>query len=181
MIRIVVLAGTIITGALIAGIYGGLYDQLTYSISPEFFTKHRFLQDNYAFARNMSPRLGAACIGFLNTWNAGLLIGVVLSLAGMINKDPRRMSRTTFISFLIALLASFFAALAGWGTGMLPMQEPPDPALGVQDVEAFGTVENMNNFSYAGAVIGMMVGLFYHIYKHKQFKERQAGIKGDIL
>ena len=40
--------GYAVVGALIAGVYGVFHDQITYSISPEYFTRLKFLQFHYA-------------------------------------------------------------------------------------------------------------------------------------
>src|SRR4051794_4538818 len=69
--RILACAGV---GAMIAGCYGILHDQLTYSISEEYFTKLKFQQFHYAdfgFPR----RVYVAEIGFLATWWVGLFAG----------------------------------------------------------------------------------------------------------
>lgn len=166
----------VIAGALMAGLYGSLYDQLTYTISPEFFTKYRFMQSQFNDESTMNPRLGAAIIGFLNTWQAGLIIGGILSLAGLITLNYQKMLSFTIHAFIITLAVAFIAGIIGWGVGELPGQEPPDPSLNIVDKVSFNTVENMNNFSYAGGVIGMFIGIFYQVYKHKKFRERQQGI-----
>ena len=47
----------VIIAALTGGIYGAIHDQLTYTISPEYYTKFKFIQfelgckDNYICAR----------------------------------------------------------------------------------------------------------------------------------
>jgi membrane associated rhomboid family serine protease len=166
----------VIGAALIAGVYGALYDQLTYSICPEFFTKYRFIQSQFKFESDLSPRLGVAFIGFLNTWKAGVIIGSILSLAGLITKNPKHMLHITSRAFYITLIIAFIAGIIGWSIGSLPGQADPDPSLAIMDKEHFKTVENMLNFSYAGAVIGMFIGIFYLVYKHKKLRQQETGI-----
>jgi hypothetical protein len=57
-------------GALIAGPYGVAHDQVTYSISPEYFTRLKFQQFEYANF-GFPPRFFVAEIGFLATWWVG--------------------------------------------------------------------------------------------------------------
>jgi len=74
-------------GAVIAGGYGILHDQITYSISPEYFTKLKFEQfrwANYGFPE----RVFVAEIGFLATWWVGLFCGWFL--ARRLFRDKRR-------------------------------------------------------------------------------------------
>ena len=40
--------GYAVIGALIAGLYGVVHDQITYSMSPEYFTRLKFFQFRYA-------------------------------------------------------------------------------------------------------------------------------------
>ena len=51
-------------GALLAGFYGVLHDQITFSISHEYFTRLKFSQFHYANF-GLPPRVFVAEIGFL--------------------------------------------------------------------------------------------------------------------
>ena len=59
--------GISLVGALVGGIYGIVHDQVTYTISPEYFTKMKFNQFYYA-NYGFSDRIFAGTIGFLATW-----------------------------------------------------------------------------------------------------------------
>jgi hypothetical protein len=172
MKRILALLGLVLLAAVIGGAYGAIYDQLTYTISPEFFTKFRFGQ--FEFDPDMNERLAVAWIGFYNTWKIGAILGLVLALAGLINSDSKRMFIYTLRSFLMVILIAFVVGLIGWSIGALSGQTEPDPDLNIIDVEAFKTVVTMNNFSRAGGVIGMFVGVFYQLYSHKKYKLSQT-------
>jgi hypothetical protein len=162
----------VLLAALLGGIYGALYDQITYSISPEFFTKFRF--HNSGIDPSSSERIGAATVGFLNTWKTGLVIGALLSFAGLINKDHNLMFKYTLRAFILTLFIAFIAGMIGWSIGSLANQADPEASLGILDKEAFKTVVNMNNFGYAGGVIGMFLGIFYQLYKHRINKLKQS-------
>ena len=58
----------IVLATLLAGIYGSLHDQVTYSISSEYFTIFKFDQFGFQDWGNNNPRLTTAIIGFLATW-----------------------------------------------------------------------------------------------------------------
>jgi hypothetical protein len=60
-------------GALIAGCFGILHDQVTYTISPEYFTRMKFGQFRSADF-GFSERIFVAEIGFLATWWVGLVV-----------------------------------------------------------------------------------------------------------
>ncbi|MCU0874407.1 MAG: hypothetical protein MUE50_18895 [Pirellulaceae bacterium] len=62
--------GYAVLGAIVAGVYGILHDQVSYSISQEYFTRLKFLQFRYADF-GWSQRVFVAEIGFLATWWVG--------------------------------------------------------------------------------------------------------------
>src|SRR6185503_8995132 len=64
--------GIAIVGSIIAGFYGVLHDQITYSISPEYFTKFKFKQFEYANF-GLGDRIFVSTIGFLATWWVGFI------------------------------------------------------------------------------------------------------------
>ena len=73
-------------GAIVAGAYGALHDQVSYTISPEYFTKLKFEQ--FAWADFGWPRRAfVAQVGFLATWWVGLIAGWALARVGRV--DPR--------------------------------------------------------------------------------------------
>ncbi len=62
MVRIVIVLSLILSAALIGGLYGALYDQFTYSVSSEFFTKMRFTY--FGVTDDTFTRWEVAKIGF---------------------------------------------------------------------------------------------------------------------
>ena len=103
---------------MVAGIYGILHDQLTYSISHEYFTKLKFKQFEYADI-GLGDRFFVGTIGFLATWLVGFFIGWFLS-RWFIPKLPTAAAKRTIVyGFLIvfgfglsfALMAFFLPIL----------------------------------------------------------------------
>src|SRR5262245_32181747 len=80
--RLPTMIGIAMLGAVIAGPYGAVHDQISYAISPEYFTKLKFRQFSYANF-GWPPQLFAAEVGFLATWWVGLLAGWFLARAGL--------------------------------------------------------------------------------------------------
>src|ERR1035438_1926964 len=64
--------GYSVLGAVLAGLYGIVHDQVTYSISNEYFTRLKFSQFHYADF-GLPPRVFVAEIGFLATWWVGFV------------------------------------------------------------------------------------------------------------
>src|SRR5262249_20288455 len=82
LIRVTVVSG------LLAGAYGAIHDQVSYAISPEYFTKLKFRP--FAFADfGWPPRVMAAEVGFLGTWWVGLIGGWFLARMGLAELSER--------------------------------------------------------------------------------------------
>ena len=63
--------------ALLGGGYGAIYDQITYSICPEFFINMRF--EEYHLSHNSeNVRWNVAKIGFNKTYVLAAFLGLIL-------------------------------------------------------------------------------------------------------
>jgi hypothetical protein len=82
--------GVALIGAVLAGVYGIVHDQITYSISPEYFTNLKFNQFHYADF-GLGDRAFVATIGFLATWWVGMIIAWFLARR-LVPKQPRAMA-----------------------------------------------------------------------------------------
>jgi len=65
-----------------AGIYGFLHDQISYTVSSEYFTHLKYLQFN--IQNNLHNRIGAGLVGVLATWWMGLITGIIIIPIGLI-------------------------------------------------------------------------------------------------
>jgi len=154
----------------IAGLYGVLHDQLTYTISPEYYTKFKFIQFGmYAYGDETvlsHPRLYVAFVGFLATWWMGPPIGIILAFVGLLQKDAKRMLSVSVIALTLAVGIAFFTGIAGliYGKYFLAASGVdwwlPDTLL---DKKNFIAVGSMHNFSYFGGLFGLFGGVFYSL------------------
>src|SRR6186997_828491 len=95
-------------GALIAGAYGILHDQVTYTLSEEYFTKFKAEQFRWADL-GWPPRVFVAEIGFLATWWVGFVAGWFLARITVPHLSRSKALRRCAIGFCIV----FLLALAG--------------------------------------------------------------------
>ncbi len=163
--------GLTVLGALIAGTYGILHDQITYTISPEYFTKLKFEQFHYANF-GLPDRVYVGEIGFLATWWVGLFSGGLLACVAVPLWPPAQATRYTLMGFAIIF---GFAAAAGLVGFFLGYQRRSDPDFsfwdyysaynGVQDLPAFVNVAYIHNSSYLGGLIGLVVAVAFLIWK----------------
>src|SRR5438046_38428 len=114
--RLPAMARIALLGAALAGPYGAVHDQISFSLSPEYFTKMKFLQFSWADF-GWPPRVFASEVGFLATWWVGLFGGWFVARAGLdeMPQPPRRRTllRAFAIVFTVAPLSGLTGALIG--------------------------------------------------------------------
>jgi hypothetical protein len=152
-------------GALVAGGYGIVHDEITYTISPEYFTRVKFKQ--FAIADFGLPRrIFVGEIGFLATWWVGF-IAVWFQARLALPAWPRelalrRVRRGVALVFACALVG----ALVGCALGCA--ERPASLALafrsygdeiGVKDLRHFVVVAFIHYGSYGGGLIGLFGSL----------------------
>jgi len=170
----------ILLATLIGGMYGILHDQISYSISSEYYTKFKFVQfgleekgwgTNIGDASNPeiqidNPRLGAAFIGFFATWWVGLISGIALGLIGLFHASGKRMFQVTLRAFLLAIGIAALTGFLGYLYGQHFLFHAPHKwymPYNLVDIDSFATVGAMHNFSYLGGLIGLFGGLIYSL------------------
>jgi hypothetical protein len=170
-VRVVYLLFLLLAAALVGGLYGALYDQLTYTVSREFFTVMRFPQ--FGIQEGAYERWAVAWVGFCKTWLPGLVLGIPLALTGLLHHNVRHMIRATAQAFSVTLLMAFlFGMIALWWVE--PSADPSVVQHAIEDKAAFSKVVLMNNFSYIGGVIGMFVGLAWQVLTTRIVQRRRA-------
>ncbi|HCS20864.1 MAG TPA: hypothetical protein DIW47_09965 [Bacteroidetes bacterium] len=174
MNKILTLILIILLAPLFGGLYGILHDQLTYTISPEYYTKFKFYQfglmDEGNEAIFPNPRIQISQVGFLATWWMGLPIGLILGLIGLVHENSNQMFRVTLKAILITVLVAFATGLIGLAFGKLYLADAgvdwwlPENLI---DRENFIAVGSMHNFSYLGGLTGLIAGVIYSIRRKR--------------
>ena len=107
------MCGVALIGAVIAGVYGVLHDQITYAISPEYFTHMKFKQFHYADV-GLGDRVFVATIGFLAASCVGLIIAWFLARR-LIPHQPRSYAyRQVGLGFAFVFACGVFSSLLGF-------------------------------------------------------------------
>jgi hypothetical protein len=156
-----------------AGIYGFLHDQISYTVSPEYFTHLKFIQFN--IPESLHNRLGAGLVGIKATWWMGIVIGIILIPIGLIipgwNNYKTIMLQAFIFVLIIAIVTGIIALFYGlmtYNLNNLPLFNIPD---GVKDRIKFCVVGNMHNFSYIGGLAGTIFGIIYIIIKNIEIRK----------
>lgn len=162
----------------VGGLYGILHDQLTYTISPEYYTKFKFYQfglmdlGNEAIFPN--PRIEVSVVGFLATWWMGIPIGLILGLVGLIHVNSKLMFRTTMRAIVVTIIVAFLTGLIGLLYGKFYLAGKgvdwwlPDNLI---DRNNFIAVGSMHNFSYLGGLTGLLAGIIYSVKQKRKYVE----------
>ena len=158
-------------GAIIGGGYGVLHDQVTYSLSHEYFTRLKFHQFYYANF-GLPTRIFVAEIGFLATWWVGLIAAWFLARITVPFWPPAVALRKCLVGFCIIFMVAFTAALIGYAMGVCYSNDYADWQdaclnLGVTDIPAFVRVAYIHNASYIGGLVGLAVAIAYLLRQKK--------------
>ena len=170
-----------IPAALIAGIYGSVHDQISYSFSNEYFTHFKFIQFSIPWAHE-SPRLGAAIVGALATWWMGILVFLILGLFGFMFYSPKQMALELLKSFGVVVAVALCTGIAGLVYGYAHVNDSTISDYnqwirpGVTDPIQFVRVGFMHNASYLGGLTGLVSGVFYLFLSKKSYNKK---LKGD--
>jgi hypothetical protein len=162
-----VMLGYAAMGAVLAGAFGILHDQVTYTISPEYFTSLKFAQFHYADF-GLPHRLFVMEIGFLATWWVGFFGGWFLARAAVPFLPLPQARVHCFRGFGIILACAFTGSLVGCGLGLLRAPTADRSAWqsfvtarGIIDLPSFVQVAYIHNASYMGALAGLIIALLY--------------------
>jgi hypothetical protein len=164
-------------GALLAGIYGAVHDQISYSISEQYFTKlkfHQFWYANFGFP----PRVFAAEVGFLASWWVGMIIAWFLARLSMTELPSQQRKATTVIAFSIVLVFALLAGACGLSLGVarsrgedLSSWAPFERTLQLTDLPRFVIVAYLHNGSYFGGLVGFIIAA---VYVHARVQKYRA-------
>jgi|GEM_PF-5404438 len=152
----------IVLAPVISGCYGALYDMVLFTFAPEFFTEYRFPQ--YDISDKMTPIVGAAIIGFANSWKVGIPVGIILGALSYMHKSINKTFKYMIISYGIVILSTVTASTIA----LLLMRNQLSENIFIGTDRALqSTVEiiiNMNNFAYSGALIGTACACAWQLY-----------------
>ena len=159
--------------AIIASIYGAIHNQISYSFSPEYFTKFKFLQFKIPWAID-NPRVGAAYVGALASWWMGALICMILGIFGYRFETTKDMSSYLLKSFTIVLFVAFLTGVIGLTYSYYHVNEQTISTYaflvrsGVTDQIQFVRVGFMHDAGYLGGALGLLFGILYLVFSKER-------------
>jgi hypothetical protein len=186
MRRFAVFIVFMLAAVLAAGAFGALHDQISYTVSPEYYTKFKFLQ--FDLLDDAVPeRARAAQVGFLATWWMGIPLGLLIGTAGFIHPDVPQMRRALFWSLLVAVAFTLAYALGGLVYGIfqtadfkLASYEGWFIPQGLEQPRRFLCVGYMHNAAYAGGELAVPVAWAFHLFVFRK-QRRKAYVVSSSL
>ncbi len=154
-------------GAVFAGFYGVLHNQVTFAISNEYFLKIKYLQFDYLIFGD-NHRLNISIIGFFAACWAGLLHGWFLSRwflpHGSILIAYQKIFRSSIIIFVTSILSAIVSGSYAFFHRAVIDYSNWAQIVNLYDIEnksALVNVAYIHNGSYLGALLGMFIALVW--------------------
>jgi len=165
---------------LIAGIFGVVHDQVSFTVSSEYFTKFKFRQ--FGFLDPAVPeRVRVAMIGFLASWYMGIPIGLVVGRLALIYPTTSEMFRFGARSF--GLLVAFVGLIAisglGFGyfrtaSGDLDRHSQWFVPSNILYVRRYLCAGYMHNAAYLGGAVGAIGFALIHYVARRRKRPNQS-------
>lgn len=179
LIRLLLVPILFVYACVFAGGYGAFHNQISFTVSPEYFTQFKFPQ--FDINDSVSERSGAAIVGCLASWWMGIVIGAVLIPLGLllIPGTAKQFFWCMIKVFWVVALTTLGVGLVALGTSFLiidpNMVEEFRPFHNeIVDDVAFARAGMMHNFSYLGGFLGIVTGAIA-IFLIRRKHTRSAG------
>lgn len=139
-----------------ASLYGALHNQISFTLSPEYFTEFKYIQFGLTDAPFVD-RVKVGIIGVLASWWMGLIIGILLALPILIFADRDKVSAYFRLSLALVIGCAIVGAF-GFDLFVTSYDGYYTPN-NVQDIEAFHKAGSMHNGSYLGSMVGFLLSV----------------------
>ena len=154
---------------VVSGFYGVCHDQISYTVSPEYFTKFKFDQFGLT-GMNLPDRARVSIVGFLASWWMGIPIGLLVGGSGLIHSGHWQMLKVSLMAFGLVIVITFIFGMCGLLYGYVQTKTiilsdyqgwfiPND----VTDLRRFLCVGYMHNASYLGGVLSIFIACIFQV------------------
>jgi len=161
--RLFTLLTLAILGSLVAGCYGIVHDQVTFTLAPEYFTKLKFEQFRWANL-GLPERAFVGQIGFLASWWVGAASALLLGTLACSFWPPAVAFRKAARGFGMIIAVAVAAGIAGGYLGRpgrpgIDLASWSDFAIAhdIKNLPAFVQVASIHNASYLGGAAGFLL------------------------
>lgn len=180
MSKLVTFFAFLVLAVLAAGAFGVIHDQISFTVSHEYFTKFKFLQFHLLEA-DVPERLRVAQVGFLASWWMGIPLGLLAGAAGFFHPSASQMRRALLLSLGVITSFALVFALAGlmygyFQTTNLDLNDYVGwyvPAT-LEHPRNFICVGYMHNSAYIGGAAAIPVAWLFHVLYRRRHATRAA-------
>ncbi|KCV82921.1 signal peptide protein [Actibacterium atlanticum] len=164
MTRLLLLPFLLLGACLLAGLYGAVHNQISYSVGPDYFHAFKFRQ--FGIPADQHGRLGAAIVGWRASWWMGLIIGAPIALLSIAIPGAARAAKTFAMAAILVV-----GLTLGLGLASLLFTVPPDlyhlmyVPTGLSDPAPFVRAGFMHNTSYLAGLIGLAFGVVFMAWR----------------
>ena len=147
--------------------FGALHDQISYTVSPEYFTHFKFHQ--FAMLQSEVPeRVRVAAVGFLASWWMGLPLGLLAGLGGFIHSSDVHMRRALWWSLPLIVVFTLGVALTGlvYGyvqTERIDVADYPGWFPNGVGLRGYLCAGYMHNAAYLGGLGATLAAWIFHV------------------
>jgi MFS family permease len=172
------LAWWTVIACLVAGVFGAIHNQVSYTVSPDYFHAFKFIQ--FQIAPSLHNRVGAALVGFLAAWWTGIVIGPILTIVcGRVcdHHWPRAvMGPSIVVTVLVTAVVGLVSLSAAYllvtpSTDLSQLWIPRE----CRDPVAFTRAGIMHDGSYLGGAIGTICGCIVLIRRGRRWRSDHPG------
>lgn len=157
---------------VVCGVFGIVHDQISYTVSPEYFTKFKFNQFNTPIA--LPDRINVSIVGWGASWWMGIPLGIFLLTPSLFYQNVGNQVRSSAKAIMLTFSIVSLSSLIGLTIGYLATRNfdlngysnwyIPDE---LHDPRQFIRAGWMHNASYLGAILAMIVVFVWQIVKVK--------------
>jgi hypothetical protein len=182
MKKVAMIPVLLLAACVIAGLYGALHNQISYSVSPDYFHAFKFRQFN--ILDDLRGRIGASIVGWFASWWMGILIGLPVVLVGLIHRDWKVYFSRCLVAFGVVAATALIFGLGALAIASVTISDSSWPPFwyprGVVDKAAFARAGVMHDFSYLGGFLGIITGSLYLISARVRTQNQARPSKQDL-
>jgi hypothetical protein len=174
--RLAIFVAFIVAAMLTAGLFGAIHDQISYSVSHEYFTKFKFVQF-HLLDSTLPERVRVAIVGVLASWWMGIPLGILTGVAGFFYQSARQMCRGLMLSLPLICAFVLLVALVGLVYGLVQTS-----TLELSDYRGwfipkelevprrFICAGYMHNSAYLGGAAAIPMSWLFHFFYRRRCK-----------
>ncbi len=161
LVRLALLPVCLLISCLYAGIFGMLHNQISYTISPDYFHGFKFRQ--FDIPEALQNRLGASLVGWYASWWMGLPLGMIQFLVGLIHPQTDRFLINYVKTANLMIVVTFAFSLLGILVGLWVAGGMEDYLPVRMRKYWFWVCGTMHDFTYLGGAVALFVGAAYQV------------------